>query len=254
MDRNEIYNSTLYYVNLLLQQKPLVGGAAVFLLQLSALALYHIVIYSLVLGFIYGKQVIAISAQGHEGSSCFSFWAKVEMAFKPAPNNKVDPKYKFTEAPTEASVLGSYFAQAVAIVATTNRNDLRVLTSPKQHIPPLRKMFWEEPKYNPPIENTHITAGVESHIKEEQAHWKLRGKPFPPELPQPSREKDKGPKKPEQFPHIMEKPIKQFGRKRVLHPELKVTKNFHRCGEVCHSRIIICFHWTNLKLFYSESI
>ncbi len=153
------------------------------------------------------------------------------IAFKPAPNNKIDPKYRF-EDDSEASVMGSYFAKAVAIVATSNRDDLRAVTSPKRNVLPLRKMYWEEPKYNPPILNTHISAGVEAHIKEEQAYWKLRGRPFPPELPQPSREKDKGPKKPEVFPYIMEKPIKQFGRNRILHPELKVTKSFHRCGEV----------------------
>ena len=114
--------------------------------------------------------------------------------------NGKQTNWKF-ECDSEVSVIGSCFAEAVTLMATHQHDHL------KQVKVPSKKVFWEESKYNPPLQNTHITSGFEAHFTEERLHWSRKGKRFPPELPQPSREKDKGPKKPEEFPKIFEKSV-----------------------------------------------
>lgn len=136
-----------------------------------------------------------------------------------------DANFKL-ESESEASVIGSCFAEAITLLANKQHNQFN------RPIIPRKKVFWEETRYNPPLANTHISAGYEAHLTEERLHWSRRGRRFPPELPQPSREKDKGPKKPEEFPKIFEKPVPVIHRRNESRTFTDVFKSSHAYTKV----------------------
>lgn len=148
-------------------------------------------------------------------------------------SNSLNPNWKY-ERDSEASVVGSYFAEAVAVIATKQYDFVKRKATPK------RIVFWDEPRFNPPLRNSHISAGFDAHITEERLYWSRKGKRFPPELPQPSREKDKGPKKPVEFPKIFESPVKTFERNPEFKPFQKVFKSSRIYNKVNYL-IKICF-------------
>lgn len=141
---------------------------------------------------------------------------------KPVGNHNLEEnKWKYVEN-TEDSVLGHQFAHTVLLRSQGKKEAIdRGEKNKQKKFPAFKPLFWEEPLYNPPIANTHICYEYDAFYKEESKYWSRvnAGAKFSHD---PQRAKqyhgDHGPFKPEEFPHIMEKPIKQYGRTRVLKP------------------------------------
>lgn len=88
----------------------------------------------------------------------------------------------------------------------------------KKEYPAFRKMFWENPLYNPPIANP-FKISYEQQFGEMAAHWSRAGKKFSDEPRLQTHDKDTvGPTKPEEFPHCSEKPVPYWGHERVIDP------------------------------------
>lgn len=89
---------------------------------------------------------------------------------------------------------------------------------PKKEYAPFRKMFWENPLYNPPIGNP-FKISYEQQFGEMAAHWSRAGKKFSdePRLADHTHENE-GPTRPEEFPHFSEHPVTYWGHERVIDP------------------------------------
>ena len=145
---------------------------------------------------------------------------------KANPDKDEKSQWKLDVVASEQSILGDQFADAVALVATGNYDRL----VQKAHKPPQKTIFWEEPKYNPPIANTHICYEYDAFYKEDERYWQRTGNRFmtgkridPPNF--------EGPRKYEEVPHCIEKPIKMYGRKREEMPFVRAhpyNKPVHR--------------------------
>mmetsp|Transcript_9052 Transcript_9052/g.13607 ORF Transcript_9052/g.13607 Transcript_9052/m.13607 type:complete len:326 (-) Transcript_9052:778-1755(-) len=113
----------------------------------------------------------------------------------------------------------------------------------KKQYPSFKKTFWEEPMYNPPLATASQDHAYEAYIKEQDSHWKRKGKIFDTQkrLVPPKPANERGPVKAPQYPHFFEKGEKYFGRKRKILPYLRAqlyTRPIERCdpearNEVC---------------------
>lgn len=136
------------------------------------------------------------------------------------PKNKEASKWRF-ENTSEASVLGNQFAQVIEMVASGNSD--QVLHKKKVHSP-CKKVFWEEPRFNPAIENTNDSYAHNAHRLEETKYWKRKGKKFvtgprfAPEVP------THGPLIPAEIEHLFEKPTLVFERSGQLRPFSRARK------------------------------
>jgi len=74
---------------------------------------------------------------------------------------------------TESQFIGTQFAQTIASLATGQYK-----AKPKPKPAAFKKVFWDDPKYNPPLRNTHICYEYDAHFKEEKSHWRRSGKKF----------------------------------------------------------------------------
>eukprot|EP00981_Chlorochromonas_danica_P003103 scaffold620_cov177-Ochromonas_danica.AAC.3 len=115
-----------------------------------------------------------------------------------------------SEEASEISILGNHFAQAVAVVSIGLGEE--VLKANKRL--PTKKIFFEEPQYNPAIANTHIDHEYDAHFNEETRYWAKRGTVFPTakrncQVPQPKRFIKTGPD--------VNHGEKIFGRTRQVH-------------------------------------
>jgi hypothetical protein len=125
------------------------------------------------------------------------------------------------EQESESAVIGSEFARVIASLANGNYSTLAPL---KKKIPPFKKLFWDEEKYNPPLANTHITYEYDAHIKPTDRYWLRTGNKFSRDRRIARRIDDaalKGPIKPIEFPQCMELSSKVYERKRLIRPFLK---------------------------------
>ena len=137
----------------------------------------------------------------------------------PLSGNSPD-KWKY-DSTTEASVLGSQFAHAVIMVANGNADD--VIKKKKTHSP-CKKIFWEENRYNPALENTNNNYGYDAHAIEEVKHWKKGGKKFVGGSRFAPPRNHNGPLIPGEIEHIFEKPITMFERSVTPHPFERARK------------------------------
>lgn len=125
------------------------------------------------------------------------------------------------ENTSEASVLGNQFAQVIMMVASGSAD--QVLNKKKVQSP-CKKIFWEEPRFNPAIENTNDTYAHNAHHLEETKYWKRKGKRFvtgprfAPEAP------THGPLIPGEIKHLFEKPTVVFERSGQLRPFSRARK------------------------------
>lgn len=131
---------------------------------------------------------------------------------------KLDPKWQL-EKESEASIVGSHFARAVASVAYGHVDEPTLKTTS-----PFRKIFYEEPLNNPSLSQAHVSAAYDAHALEEQTHWHKRGNKFTVEERKFTKDPDQGPKRPEEFPYVFEKPIISFQRNRQVRPFNKIHK------------------------------
>jgi len=135
---------------------------------------------------------------------------------KGIPSPASDPKWHF-EQETEASILGSHFARAVATIAY-GQFDEGLETRPKTTTSPFRKIFYEEPMNNPGLAQAHVSAAYDAHEIEEQKHWHNGGNSFASEKRKFTYPPDQGPKKPIEFPYVFERPIVAYERKGTVRP------------------------------------
>lgn len=142
---------------------------------------------------------------------------------QPSPKRVGDGKSWVTgEEETEASIIGSHFANAIAIIAMGKAETLK---EKKKKPKSFRTIFYEEDRYNPPLNQAHITSAFEAHEVDDKLSWNKKGLTFKTgnrEFKPPFG--DKGPTHPEEYPLIFEKPIKTFGRTREVRPLSRVAK------------------------------
>jgi hypothetical protein len=132
------------------------------------------------------------------------------------PVNGLDynSKWKY-ENVSEESVMGHQFAQAILLVASGQSEEV---TKKKKKIDPCRKIFWEEHRFNPALENSNGNYAFDAHFYEESKHWSKAGKKFVGGLRFPAERDHCGPLNPAEFPHVYEKPISMFNRSGELRP------------------------------------
>jgi hypothetical protein len=143
-----------------------------------------------------------------------------------APRNPAagDPKWRY-EQESEASILGSNFAFAIAAIATGNKDKLLGTVQQPKSAPAFRKIFWEEPQYNPSLNHGSTLAGYNAYLLEEEKHWKKTGAEFERKPREFGRVKSGGgPRKPEEFPYVFEKPHVAYERSGEVRPFSRVKK------------------------------
>ena len=111
----------------------------------------------------------------------------------------------------------SHFAN---VIAAKSRGKWE--TSKKKYNP-LRDVYYSDPKYNPPLLNTHLSNEFDSQILEIERNWKKSGSKFETKLGRFDKEHQRpgGPLKPESLPKFFEKSQKMFGRDRKVQPFLR---------------------------------
>lgn len=126
----------------------------------------------------------------------------------------VADKWKLDDI-NEESAMGSQFASAVIMVANGNAD---AVIHKKKEYPSCRKVFWEETRFNPSLENPNNNYGYDAHMIEEKKHWQKGGKKFVggPRFAPPRNHN--GPLLPEEFAHLFEKPVPVFERSVVINP------------------------------------
>lgn len=74
---------------------------------------------------------------------------------------------------TEAQYIGSQFARTIIDISTGHYKP-----KPKKKPDAFKTVFWDDPKFNPPLKNTHICCEYDAHYIEDKAHWSKSGKKF----------------------------------------------------------------------------
>lgn len=138
---------------------------------------------------------------------------------KPPLRNQDEGSWKY-EKTSEASIVGYHFAQTIASIASGKINTDTILKQSKEtkNFPAFKKIFWEEKRYNPTIENAHIDYSIDAHIREESTYWKKCGKKFRTGERFEQARDHFGPLLPGEHEKLYEKPIKMFGRNRKINP------------------------------------
>lgn len=157
--------------------------------------------------------------------------------------------WKFDDSESLAYSQGQNFANSVVLGSTGSQE----ATYPK-----FKRIFWDEPIYNPPIQNTHMCYEFDAQLKEIDTHWKRSGKKFTdePRLAKNNMETPGGPLKPSEFPHIMEKGSKYYGRDRIFKPFKRAEmlsrpmpqNNFHKTLKVLHR--LLCAYCNVLLILF----
>lgn len=118
---------------------------------------------------------------------------------------------------TEASILGAHFAQAIAVISTGHVEEVLQANART----PTKKVFFEEPRNNPPLHNTHISHEYDAYQIEQDRYWRKNGTVFPVakrecKVPAPPRYVKTGPDP--------DHGMKMFGRTREIKPLLRRKK------------------------------
>lgn len=98
-----------------------------------------------------------------------------------------------------------------------------------------RKLFFEDPLYNPGWANTHISHEYEAHEKEQIKSWQKNGYQWSNSNDvrfRPVVYHSPGPLKPATIPNVFEKPDKYWGRERIINPFSRAkiyTRPNNRC-------------------------
>lgn len=139
----------------------------------------------------------------------------------------------------EDSLVNDEFASTIASISngTYIKKDEDPRLRAKQAA--FKPMFWDDPKNNPPIGNTHMSYEFDAQFSEMNKHWKKSGKRFSDE---PRIAKDSffdrpgGPMKPEEIPYLISKPERVFGRKRDVNALMvaKIKNQKHRVTGFVH--------------------
>lgn len=149
--------------------------------------------------------------------------AKSQNDLNPQKINTKDrnaSKWRF-ENTSEASVLGNQFAQVIMMVASGSSD--QILQKKNVHSP-CKKVFWEEPRFNPAIENTNDTYAHNAHRLEETKYWKRKGKRFVTGPRFAQEASNRGPLIPAEIEHLFEKPTVVFERSGQLRPFSRARK------------------------------
>lgn len=128
----------------------------------------------------------------------------------------------------DTSILGNEFAQTM--IAVNSGVDLSFL-EPKAEYQSFKKSIFDDAACIPALRNNHIPAyGINAQIKESDRAWSRAGKKFSdePRIGKTGRETPGGPDKREEFKYIFEKPVKVFGRKRIVAKTRKYERTLSR--------------------------
>lgn len=164
---------------------------------------------------------------------------------------------------TSESLAGYRFAATVAALASGASID-KIAPRPKNH--PVKKIFWEEPRFNPPMAYGHIDYSIDAHITLSttvpltylsysidgnlvhsllwchvivaKANWKRGGKKFRTGLRFEVEREVLGPLMPEEHRQFFEKPTKTFGRRRELN-HLNVARAYNKPAERFNDSCVI---------------
>ena len=184
------------------------------------------------LGLVYGNSDYTL------GSSLIRI--EILRGIKPEVNPQLrtvrmsDPKWKLTDTMPvydidDAASLGEFFAKA--IVDGSGQPD----RPKKARYDRFRKIFWEDPLYNPEIKHGHINHAFAYLDKEQKEAWNKKGIKW--SLSSDVRFRDNayinpGPQKPERFPQCFEKPERHWGRERKINPYSR-AKVYTRPNDRC---------------------
>lgn len=161
-------------------------------------------------------------------------------------SSTLDPKWQL-EKESEASIVGSHFARAVTSVAYGQVDEPNAKATS-----PFRKIFYEEPLNNPSLSQAHVSAAFDAHTVEEQTHWQKRGNKFTIQERKFTKEPDQGPKRPEEFPYVFEKPITSFQRNRQVQPFNKIYKLSCESRRIHHVMLSVLFYFRICFTSYFE--
>jgi hypothetical protein len=118
-----------------------------------------------------------------------------------------DPKWRY-EQESEAAIVGSNFAYTISKKAAGIKD--KSLVSGRKSASPFRKIFYEDPIYNPALNQSSVVSGYDASLIEAQSHWSSFGNQFSQEGRKFGNSKDVGPKKPEEFPFVLGRPVTAF--------------------------------------------
>lgn len=109
---------------------------------------------------------------------------------------------------------GEDFAQTIAVISSG------AYVPQKKEYPEVKKVFWEESKYNPSLLTKDQDYGAEYYQREQSEYWGKKGhkwneqQRFLREIPVSER----GPKKAPEYEHCFETPERYWGRERQVRP------------------------------------
>lgn len=148
----------------------------------------------------------------------------------PTHNWKLSDDQSLTYDIDDASTLGEFFANAITDGTGQKHGTKKAMYSS------FRKIYWEDPLYNPEINHGHISNHAHEYLHKEQLKaWNHRGQRW--SKSSDVRFKDDayinpGPQKPERFPQVFEKPHKHWGRERKINPYAR-AKVYTRPNDRC---------------------
>lgn len=130
------------------------------------------------------------------------------------------------------SILGSNFAHAVVAIAVGEQLNQKSLATISNYD---RKPIFIDPRYNPPIQQAHISSGFDAHYAVVKSSWEKRPGtggavvPFSRQSDRkfkliPDNDLDRGPTHPDHFDFLSEKELVNFGRTRRIRPFSRVSK------------------------------
>lgn len=131
-----------------------------------------------------------------------------------------------TDSDEKVQLQGQNFIKAVQILSSSSNSPTKKLWVGASNSP--KKAFYEDPMTNPSLNNTHITSADDAHWINQELSWSRKGIRFPSDKRNFNYPKEQGPKKPETFPHIFEKPIVTYERKGEVLPLNKRIKSTER--------------------------
>ena len=128
---------------------------------------------------------------------------------------------------SQASLHGEDYAETIRSLALGGSKSEPSLQQNFEY-PSFKKVFFMEPRYNPALDNTHMSYEMDAQIKEQEAAWAKGGKVFSgePRFPkwyvQPT---PGGFLKVEEIPKVSEKPVLYYPRNGEVRPFQRVFKH-----------------------------